>query len=502
MGTPAYIRAMLDPSFYPHKVDRVELVQTHISWILLTGDYAYKVKKPVRFEFLDFSTPQLRKRYCELEWSLNRRLAPQLYLGVHTIVRSHSGYALDGKGEAVDWCVRMLQFDQRDLLDRRLHAGRFNPEWMDMLANDIADFHMNADRCRQDWPYGTPPLIKRYLLENLESIQRSPVAQKNELARLQDDYRRWMAALNETLLTRKERGFVRACHGDLHLRNITLLEGKPVVFDCIEFNEELRWIDVMNDVAFLVMDCDARARSDLGYRFLSRYLEHTGDYSGLELLRLYASYRAAVRCKVACLTAEDPGLPRDEKEAQLREAKRYLSLALGYHISFRPTLYVIGGLSGSGKSHLALQALKHTPAVIIRSDATRKRLAKKYPGEALYGPQMNARTYGAMFKAGEIALADGFNVILDATFLRREDRDRARELAKKLHADIRILWLDVPEPVLRQRIQQRIRKGKDVSDADLEVLELQLQHYKRPRENDVLFLPDSDRWPFQSTSAA
>ncbi len=494
---PALIQAMLGPDFYPHPTRGIELIQTHISWVITTGDFAYKVKKPVNFGFLDFTTLARRKYFCEQELRLNRRLAPELYLEVLPIARQGGSFRLGSGGEICDYCLKMVQFDQADLLDRRLAAGSFDPAWMDMLAADVAAFHSEAENGEAVARFGDQSLIEAHVYANVEIGEKfaDRAASKQSLARLWSFYRHFFAAHGEQFAARQRKGRIRACHGDLHLKNITLFRGRPRVFDCIEFNDEFRMIDVMNDVAFLVMDCDARKRPDLGWRFLSRYLETCGDYSGLELLPLYLSYRAGVRGKVACLSSTNPGLDAETQRRQLEEARAYFTLAAAYTAMPKPCLYVVGGLSGSGKSHLALAALARVPAVIIRSDATRKRLAKKHPDLPLYGTKMNAYTYGAMYKAAELALAAGFPVILDATFLRQQDRDRARKLAHGLGLDCRILWLDVAEPILRRRIQQRIAAGTDVSDADLSVLELQLSQYKRPTEADVLFVGDSSRWP-------
>lgn len=492
------IQAMLQPDFYPHPTSEISLIQTHISWVITTGDFVYKVKKPVDFGFLNFTTLARRKHFCEQELTLNRRLAPDLYLEVLPIGKKDGHYQLSGGDEICDYCLKMVQFRQEDLLDRRLSAGSFDPAWMDVLAADIAQFHSKAEHGVDIARFGAQSFIEAHVYANLEvgRTLAGQAASPETIDALQRFYQGFFASHTGQFAERQEKQHIRACHGDLHLKNITVFRGKPCVFDCIEFNDEFRMIDVMNDVAFLAMDCDARQRPDLGRRFLSRYLEITGDYSGLELLPLYLSYRAGVRGKVACLLSRDPGLNEAAQRQQLTEAQAYFSLAERYANMPKPCLYVIGGLSGSGKSHLALTALAHIPAIIIRSDATRKRLAKKHAGLPLYGQEMNARTYGAMHKAAEIALTAGFPVILDATFLRQEDRQRARSQAESLNLPCHILWLDVDEAQLRHRIRERAAAGVDVSDADLSVLELQLAKYKRPTEADVIFLTSSDHWPF------
>jgi predicted kinase len=293
---------------------------------------------------------------------------------------------------------------------------------------------------------------------------------------------------------RRAQGHVRACHGDLHLGNIALVEGRPRIFDCIEFNDELRLIDTMNDVAFLVMDCDARGHAELGLHLLSRYLEHSGDYEGLALLRPYQFYRAGVRGKVALLLSEDTGLSADAAAAKRREADAYFRLAAAYAQAPKaPRLFAVGGLSGSGKSRLALLGSGAEGALVIRSDATRKRLGTGVA--SLYTPMMTEATYAAMLAGADAALGAGFSVILDATFLDASHRHRARDLGARRGLPFTQYWLDVPVPELRRRVRARVAAGRDVSDADLAVLEAQLAGYRRPDEADIRVLEAADAWP-------
>ncbi len=501
---PPHIRAMLQPAFYPHTATKVELIQTHISWVFLAGDFAYKVKKPVDFSFLNFTTLDKRKYYCERELELNRRLSPTLYLDVLPIHHRDGDIRLDGPGEVLEYCLKMARFSQNDLLDRRLQQGLFDAAWMDELAHDIARFHAQAERAPEDSGFGSTDSLRSHI-EAIFSVARQhlgEVLSAEELASLETQSMGFLATHDMLCERRCTAGFIRACHGDLHLKNIALYQGHPCIFDCIEFNDAFRMIDTMNDIAFLVMDCMARDRADLAWRFLSRYLEHSGDYAGLGLLPLYLAYRAGVRGKVACLLAADGHLDHHQHRAQLAEARCYFQLAPGFITRPTPHLFVIGGLSGSGKSHLALVGAGEIPAIVIRSDATRKRLAHSRPDLPLYGQEMNAKTYATMFDAARTALAASFSVILDATFLHREDRDTARAIASSMHIPGHIFWLDMPEDILRQRILARGKQGADISDADIRVLEMQLREYVRPDEPDVEFLRDSSQWPAYITSTA
>jgi aminoglycoside phosphotransferase family enzyme/predicted kinase len=496
---PATIRAMLEPAFYDHPTAGICLIQTHISWVILTGPYAYKVKKPVNFGFLDFSSLEKRHRMCLKELELNRRLAPELYLDVLPVCRSPQGFRLgsrDDHADAVEYCLKMIQFDPDALLAHEIDGARFEPQWMDILASQVADFHAKAEVVHTP-PFGSAQTLHRYIAENLEAARHlaERAGPPDPSVTLERHASRMLQELASQLQQRQRAGFIRACHGDLHLGNIALVDGEPRIFDCIEFNDELRLIDTMNDAAFLVMDCDAKGHPELGMRFLSRYLEHTGDYRGLLLLRLYQLYRAAVRGKVAFLLSRDTAMDAQTAAAQIQQARRYFSQAASYgEPPGRPALYAVGGLSGSGKSHLALLGSEAMQALVIRSDATRKRLGTG-SSASLYTPAMTEATYEAMITGADAALAAGFSVVLDATFLTRAHRDQARQLGQRHDIPLHLLWLDLSPAVLRQRIRERSAANTDVSDADLAVLESQLARYQRPDEPDIRFLTDSDAWP-------
>jgi len=497
---PPHIQVLLDPATYPHPVDDISLIQTHISWVFLTGSFAYKIKKPVDFGFLDFTTLEKRRKACMDELELNRRLTPEIYLEVLPVYKRDDQYLLDcpnGDGAIVDYCLRMIQFDQDDLFDVRLEQGRFSSGWMDQLAESIARFHQKAETSPYIETFGEPKLLLDHIEESLhiaETHQQAGVDAKI-LEELRGKSRKQFDAIRKELTVRQQEHHIRNCHGDLHLKNIALIHGNPTPFDCIEFSDEFRMIDTMNDVAFLVMDCDARERPDLGYRFLSRYLEQTGDYEGLRPLPLYLSYRAGVRGKVSCLSADTPYLQPHETEALYQAARHYFTLAERYLAAGKPRLYIIGGLSGSGKSHLALRGAGHERAIIIRSDATRKRIAGNHSTLPLYGKEMHRLTYQAMFEAAEKALRASFSVILDATFLHPASRVEAVELAGRLQVPFTFYWLDMDEQLLRERVSQRTAENSDISDADLEVLKMQLKEYRRPQEAYVTFIRNSERWP-------
>lgn len=489
---PAHIQAFYTPEPYPHPVSNISMIQTHASWVFLTGSFAYKFKKPVNFGFMDFSTLARRKYYCEQELRLNRRLSPELYLEVLPVYQQAGVVSLQPAGEIVDYCLKMLQFDQSCLLDQQLAQGSVDPAWMDALAVEVSRIHAQADIHTSNHP-DHATLLTDHIRDNLAIAADCPDLPADTLQAL-SDFAAQAAIMHQVTL--QQRGIdhhIRRCHGDLHFRNIIIRDGQPALFDCIEFNDDYSIIDTMNDIAFLVMDCDAHARPDLGTRFLSRYLECCGDYAGLQLLPLYLFYRASVRGKVACILARE--LPADQQPPAWHEARQYFTLAQHYTQATPPALFAIGGLSGSGKSHLALKGCGTEQALIIRSDATRKRIARDYPDLALYSSQMHIHTYHAMFEAAYTALQAGYSVILDATFLHPDSRQQLHSLATQCDVALHAYWLDIDMAQLTENIRNRQVAENDISDADLDILNLQLAEYQRPTEAWITFLTDSDTWP-------
>jgi len=491
---PDYIQAMLKAETYPHATDEIRMIQTHISWVFLTGTYAYKIKKPVNFGFLDFSTMAKRYYFIRRELQLNLRLSPDIYLDIITLNKDAHGYHLNGEGETLDYCLRMRQFAQHDLLYNRLISGQFDPRWMDQIAQTIVTFHASITHQADDMPCSAG-ILAHQIYDNLAVARANGdmVIDDGLLRTLVQFADNELARLKSALKKRARQGYIRPCHGDLHLKNIALWQHTPHIFDCIEFNDELSVIDTMNDIAFLVMDCDAHNRSDLSMRFLSRYLEFSGDYEGLELLQLYLFYRATVRGKVACLTANGMEQPQ-QRASLLAEARSYFTLASQYVMPAKPKLFMVGGLSGSGKSHLALLGCGIERAIIIRSDAIRKHIAQHYSNLDLYSDAMHKKTFSALFAAADTALKHGYSVILDATFLYAGSRRKVHDLAHRYQLPLQMIWLDIPESVLRQHIEQRMREGVDISDADLSVLDRQLLNYRRPYDPELQILSSSDRW--------
>jgi uncharacterized protein len=474
----ALIESLRRASCYGHAVDRVEVLETHISWVLLAGDFAYKIKKPVRLGFLDFSSLQARRFFCEEEVRLNRRTAPDLYLGVVAI--GGEPLAFGPCEAAVEYAVQMKRFPQDVLLDRMAHECRLEPRHIDALAHTIACFHAAAPR---DEACDSAESVDRALgpaFDNLRDIAalEPSCAVHAALDRLHDWTVHESDALASRFALRRFDGFVRECHGDLHLGNVAVIDGVPVPYDCIEFDACLRWIDVMSDVAFAVMDLEHHGLPRLAARFLNAYLEETGDYAGLRVLRFHLVHRALVRAKIACIRAHQSATGTNERAAAHAEFAARLRLAERLAQPAAPVVVLMHGLAGSGKTTASQVLLEALGAVRLRSDVERKRLHKlpaharsaSRAGAGLYGREESRRTYLHLATLAREVLAAGYPVVIDAASLGRADRDRFRDVARAAGAPFELAACTAPEEVLRGRIEGR---ADDASEADAEVLDLQ-----------------------------
>lgn len=482
-ASPPLIHALLQPERYGHEVEQCKLIETHISWVILTGSYAYKIKKPVNLGFLDFSSLDRRLFYCEEELRLNRRLAPGIYLAVVPITGTEQAPVMGGKGKAIEYAVKMVQFSQEAQLDRMLERGSLYSQHIDAFAEFIADFHRKTAVAVAAEEYGNPSQVWLPMGENFTQIRERMIeGDQDTLASLEKWSRSTFERLEPMLTWRKAQGYIRECHGDMHLRNLAWHNGRPMAFDGIEFDRNLRWIDVISEVAFLVMDLDARKQPVLAQRFLNGYLEQTGDYPGLMLLPLYLVYRSMVRAKVSAILLEQGQLEGKEREAAEAEFAHYLALAESYTRSPPRHMLITRGLSGSGKTTLSQQLLERWPAIRIRSDVERKRLygmaplesGQAAPAEGIYSAEATVRTYKHLREMASAVLDAGYTVIIDATFLQRAQREPFERLAQEKGVSYVILEFRATEQTLRRRLLQRFG---DASDADLAVLEHQLADY-------------------------
>ena len=477
--------ALRELDAYPHFVDAVEVIETHISWVFLAGDYAYKVKKPLRLPFLDYSTLARREHFCREELRINRRTAPDLYLDVVPIAGSPP--RVRGDGPVVDWAVRMRRFPQAALLDALATSRGLQPWHVDAFATHVARFHAVAERAGADTPYGTADTVAATAAANFDEIAALgvPPGQEARLATLRAWTAAESAALSDRFASRKTAGCVRECHGDLHLGNAFLAGAAVRLFDAVEFDPALRWTDTMDDVAFAYMDFIAHGLPRMAYRFLDGYLERSGDFDGLATLRYYAVYRALVRCKVACVRHASAVDEFARHEAGLK-AERYLVLASRLAQREPPVLVLMHGPSASGKTVGSQRLLEALGAVRLRSDVERKRLhgidpmthAFAPPGEGLYGRAQDDATYARLIALARGVLAAGFPVVVDAAFLDRVRREPFAALAHETGAAFEILSCRAPADVLRGRIERRMMKGDDASDAGLDVLERQLAGFE------------------------
>jgi aminoglycoside phosphotransferase family enzyme/predicted kinase len=432
-----------------------QLIETHISWVLLGADTAWKIKKPVQLPFLDYSTLDSRRRFCEEELRLNRRLAPSLYLGVTRIT---------GSRRVLEYAVRMRRFPDGALFGEQLAAGTLGPQDVDRLAWLIAGVQRQAPTSAAASGFALPEHRHRIALAALAGARA--VASQPEHALLRDWLEASAQALAPLWAARRAAGAVREGHGDLHLDNVVRLDSGVEAFDCIEFDPALRWIDVLDDMAFALMDFSARGRTDYAFRLLNLWLDLTGDHGALPALRFSVVYRALVRAQVEHL----------RRPAASAAARRYLDTALAWMQPARPRLVITHGLPGSGKTFESQQLLERAGAIRLRSDVERKRLfgldmleSSSERGQDLYGADATARTYGQLFTLARTVLQAGYPVILDAAFLRRDERAQALALAHELGVPLSILHCEAPSAVLRERLLAR--RG-DASEADTAVLDL------------------------------
>ena len=479
------IERMLNPSFYDHPVTKVECIETHISWIFLAGDFVYKLKKPVNFGFLDFSTLEKRRHFCQEELRLNKRFAPQLYLEVVWIGGEPDKPKLNGK-PVLDYAVKMKRFPQQQQLDRMLAAGQLTVDHIESFAEKIAEIHRSAPAAEINSGFGSPQAILEPIIQNFTQIRRflPDPGMAQQVDKLESWSRATFTRLEKLFRQRKSQGFIRACHGDIHLANMAWFDEAPLLFDCIEFSESLRWIDPINDVAFLAMDLDDRGEAALGWRFLNRYLRETGDYSGMVLLNFYKVYRALVRAKVICLRLSQPDLTETERAVDRKLVQSYLELATGYMVPRSPALIITHGLSGAGKTSFINKLAPLYNGICLHSDLERKRLYHLAPSEnsrspvagGIYSTTSGAATYTRLRELADILLKTGIPVIVDATFIKQSSREQMHQLALERQVQLIILDFPLAEENLRQRIRLRTKQPGNISEATETVLDYQLAH--------------------------
>ena len=495
-------------------------VETHISWVVLAGEQVFKFKKPLSLGFLDFGTLALRRHACEEELRINRRTAPQLYEAVVALIAPAHAPRLvplanvQPQDEVLEYGVQMQRFADGALLAEQLDAGTLLPAHLSALAERVAQLHASAALAPDESDFGSAAIVRQQSQTNLDTLAAMalPEAERRTLQTLNAWTQREGERLVPLFAARKAAGHVRECHGDLHMGNLVQLSDGAQMFDAIEFSEALRFIDPIADVAFLCMDLQARGRPDLGWHFLNGWLEHSGDYDGLQLLRWYLVYRALVRAMVAGFRLQQSA--QDEAEAALHELQRYLALA---ELLCQPRpreLWLAHGVSGSGKSFSSTPLVATRGMVRLRADVERKRLFGLAPtassaanstalAQDLYSAEATERTYAQLLALSGRLLDSGFAVLVDATFLAQKQRAQFMALAAEKAVPFAILAFDAPVAVLQQRVAQRLAQGGDASEATLDVLAGQLAR-REPLTKDELAVtvPIDTTYPTATATAA
>ena len=474
--TDALISSLLSPSIYGGNVTAVRLVETHISWVILTGKYAYKIKKPLKLPFLDFTTLDARHRYCQEELRLNSRLAPELYLDVISI-GGRSDRPVLGQQPAIEYAVKMVEFSDEARLDRRIAAAAISDADIAAFAESIGRFHAALPPAASDSAFGTATQVVAGVDRNAQEAAAVIAGGLEPDAVIRRNLTLLGSKLTPVIDARKQSGAVREGHGDLHLENLVYWQSRIVPFDALEFDPALRWIDVIDEAAFVMMDLMAHGRTDLAYRFINRYLEVTGDYEGLAVLRYYLIHRALVRAKVRAIKAE-----QTHADAADPQTCAYLELGERLAAPPSPVLIITHGLSGSGKTTWTDLLLPALPAVRLRSDLVRKQLvgldehASSYSpvGGGIYAAETSKQAYAELARGALAGLTAGFSIIVDAAFLRSQQRQQFAEIAARARSGFAILDCHAPIDTLRQRIALRQAQSRDASEATVAVLDHQL----------------------------
>jgi aminoglycoside phosphotransferase family enzyme/predicted kinase len=492
MDTNQLIEQLKNPNFYPHPVKiPIEIIQTHASIIFLTGDYAYKIKKPVNYNFLDFSTLEKRKYYLEQELKLNKKVAANIYLEVLSINDDRGTISLNGTGKAIEYILKMNQFPQECLLSKIFERGELTENTIESLAKKVAQFHQQAETNSYITQFGDLAIIKHAFDENYQQTEKyiNFVQTQKQYDETKGYTDKFFTEHGDWLEERQKKGMIRECHGDLHLNNICQWQGEVQLFDRIEFNESFRFVDVMYDIAFTAMDLTARNREDLANLFLNTYLEQTADWEGLKVLPIYLTRQAYVRAKVNSFLLDVDTFSETIKTT----AQHYYQLAWQYTQPQKPRLILMSGFSGSGKSTIGKVIAKKLNGIQIRSDAVRKHLAgidlNQTGNLDIYSLEMSQKTFAKLAELAEILIPLGYPVILDARYDKYAWREPLLTYAQSLRIPFHIVHCHAPIEILRQRIAAR--KG-DISDATIEVLNAQIEKTEPFNEKEQPYLISLD----------
>jgi aminoglycoside phosphotransferase family enzyme/predicted kinase len=484
------VEQLMSPAAFDYPLKSIERIETHISWVILTDRYAYKIKKPLQLDFLDFSSLERRHYFCEEELRLNRAWASDIYLDVVAITDDAGQATFSGSGKVIDYAVRMRRFEQDMRLDRQLALGELTESDMRDLGKEVATRHIAAAVVSSKFRQRVLAMTSQQMRDNFTALDG--YVEPPALALLREWTEAELHAKAGTIEQRFDAGFTRDCHGDLHLANLVRMPDGIRAFDCIEFNADLRRIDVFCDIAFLVMDLLAKERPDLAAYFLNRYLEHGGDYAGVDLLDMYFVYRCLVRAKVAVISSQECDAEK-QRLLHIAEANRYCRIASQQTRKPAPTLVIMSGLSGSGKSWVSARLMAALPAIRLRSDLERKRLfglsatadSHSDINKGIYARHSSSEVYEYLIKTAKLILTARHHVILDATFLHAADRSLALDMADSCGFAAVIVAVHAPLKLMRQRLQDRAAAAIDVSEAGLEVLEHQRSVAQPPTAEEL-----------------
>jgi aminoglycoside phosphotransferase family enzyme/predicted kinase len=497
------IRALSQPSVYPHNPKSVRVLQTHISVVFIADEFVYKIKKPVNFGFLDFTTLEKRRFFCRQEVALNSRFSEGIYLDVRAIYEGPNGLNLHGDGDEIEAAVLMRYVPENRIMLRMLEEERITPQILDRLADRLAYFHSKAATGPEISSFGSTEVIYQNLRENFEQtnayIGRTLDARTHE--EVSQLTMRFLRTHDDLFRERIREGFIRDCHGDLHLDHVVILDG-IMLYDCIEFNDRFRYGDTAADLAFLLMDLDFRGYPAFSERIAKRYAASSGDHQILRLLPFYKSYRAFVRGKVLGFTLDEPEISAVEKESARLMAGDYFRLALAYLTPPPPpALVIVSGLIGTGKSYLAKRLGTRLGVEPLRSDNVRKEIhglprtehqLDKY-GQGIYRPKATERTYDALLAEARQRLKRRESVVVDASFMRQRHRQAARELASDTNAVFRLVECTCPDEIVRQRLEKRLQDKNEPSDATWEIFPDQKSRFETigPEEQQGHYVWDS-----------
>ena len=472
------IQRLLLPEAFPHPVGDIQLIETHISWVILSGRFAYKIKKPVDLGFLNFSELSMREHYCHEELRLNRRYSPELYLDVVPITGTEQTPAISGSGPVLDYAVKMQQFETAKLLESLSETQGLDNHLLRAVAAELAKSHREFPVAHSAGD--NPAAMRDAMFQNFDQIREyalDPIVTA-QLETLEEWTRVHLAQLLPFMAQRAQQGQIKDLHGDLHLNNMVLLDGAVRFFDCIEFNEDFRVMDTIAEIAFLAMD--VAYKGEPAQRVLNDYLEYTGDYCGLPLLNLYRVYFAMVRAKVNLL--REPVASVEIQQTPAYQAfSRYVALALKYTAKNPPFMALMHGIAGSGKSTIAAHAAEQFGAIRLRSDVERKRLFGLQPDDSsdaiqanIYSMAASENTFDQLTRLSREVIQSGLPCIVDATFLHRKVRKKFIALAEALGIPVLIMDCIASQSCIDERLRQRTRKKNDASEADIDIMRQQL----------------------------